>query len=487
MAYQIDRFNRTLLTVVEDGTIDETTDLRFIGKNFAGYGEIHNENFLYLLENFSSANPPPKPLSGQVWFDSAQSKLKFYDGSIWRTTGGSEVTSSEPAGLTEGDFWWDNFNDQLYVFNGNSFVLIGPQAAGGSGVTQLVSQTILDDSNNNRSIVVAFVDDNPVYVISPTQFNILNQPGNTLAGFELIRQGITLKDTDSTGVTTSAFRFWGTAGDADKLGGTPASDYVRFSNPTFSNQIVANDGVNVSNTVVLGTAGSGTDGTIRNSVNGGALQFRITDSGGTSVQVASVSSTGIVPATDNTFDLGTSTLRFKNIYAESFSGGASEQSDQLKIQDTGDFTTASIDSAPSTVVVRDSDENIFANEFRGTATSAQYADLAEKYTTDKNYPPGTIMCVGGSEETTAASSADIVIGVISTAPAYLMNSEIDGQAIALKGRVPVRVKGPISKGQAVFAAEDGVGSTLRSAAFVGIALEDNTTQDESLVECVLKV
>ena len=75
MAYQIDRYNNTILAVVEDGTIDTTTDLKFIGKNYAGYGEIQNENFLYLLENFSGANPPPRALSGQAWFDSANSKF----------------------------------------------------------------------------------------------------------------------------------------------------------------------------------------------------------------------------------------------------------------------------------------------------------------------------------------------------------------------------------------------------------------------------
>jgi len=69
MAYTIDRYNRTVLTVVEDGTIDQTTDLKLVGKNYAGYGEIQNENFVYLLENFASGTAPSKPISGQVWFD----------------------------------------------------------------------------------------------------------------------------------------------------------------------------------------------------------------------------------------------------------------------------------------------------------------------------------------------------------------------------------------------------------------------------------
>ena len=126
--------------------------------------------------------------------------------------------------------------------------------------------------------------------------------------------------------------------------------------------------------------------------------------------------------------------------------------------------------------------------FSGTATTAQYADLAEKYTTDEAYLPGTVMTVGGDAETTAASgSSQYIAGVISTDPAYLMNSTIDGQAIALVGRVPVRVVGNVTKGQAVFATDNGVASTDGTGPIVGIALETNSNSDEKSVECMLKV
>jgi hypothetical protein len=81
MPYSIDRYNGSTITVVEDGTIDTTTDIKLIGKNYAGYGEVQNENFLHLLENFSNASQPPRPISGQVWYDSLTKKLKFYNGS----------------------------------------------------------------------------------------------------------------------------------------------------------------------------------------------------------------------------------------------------------------------------------------------------------------------------------------------------------------------------------------------------------------------
>ena len=114
--------------------------------------------------------------------------------------------------------------------------------------------------------------------------------------------------------------------------------------------------------------------------------------------------------------------------------------------------------------------------------------MAEKYTTDEEYLPGTVMAVGGDAETTAASgSSEYIAGVISTDPAYLMNSTIDGQPIALVGRVPVRVVGSVTKGQAVFATDNGVASTDGTGPIVGIALETNSNSDEKSVECMLKV
>ena len=89
MAYIINRTNGTQLTVVEDGTIDQTTDLKLVGKNYAGYGEIQNENLVALLENFASGQQPTRAIAGQIWFDSTSSKLKFYDGTKFRTTGGA--------------------------------------------------------------------------------------------------------------------------------------------------------------------------------------------------------------------------------------------------------------------------------------------------------------------------------------------------------------------------------------------------------------
>ena len=117
------------------------------------------------------------------------------------------------------------------------------------------------------------------------------------------------------------------------------------------------------------------------------------------------------------------------------------------------------------------------------------AEDAEKYITDATYPVGTLMAIGGEEEATAIDKADsdICIGVISSQPAYLMNSDSQGQAIALVGRVPVRITGPVNKGEAVHVAKNGTASVDGEGQLIGIALEDNDRHEETLVECILKL
>lgn len=89
MAYNINLTNGDLLAVIEDGTADvNTTSLTLVGKNYAGYGEFFNENFVHLLENFSRSTQPPSPLTGQLWYDSTNKILKIYDGTTWVNAGG---------------------------------------------------------------------------------------------------------------------------------------------------------------------------------------------------------------------------------------------------------------------------------------------------------------------------------------------------------------------------------------------------------------
>lgn len=482
MAYIINRYNGTILTTVEDGTVNTTTELKFVGKNFAGYGEAQNENFLFLLENFAGNTAPTKPVSGQLWYDSNSQKLKFYDGSKWKPTGGSEISATSPVSGTEGDFWWDSDNEQFYVRNSdNEWVLVGPQAAG-SGVTQLRSTTLTDTLSVLHPVVAAYVNDQVVYVISNTEF--VNSTATAIAGFSRIKKGLTLINTDDTGVTSTDHYFWGTASNATKLNGQPASFYdvdanlaARTSAITFKDV-----GYTLGNDVDL-TVKIDTDTTTPMfKLHQNNLRFRSS----TDTLLYSLNNTGFIPGSNNTYDIGTAALKWATIYATSFNGVAT-QADSLKVGSS--YFTASIPNIVSTVAARDTNGDLFAREFNGTATKAKYADLAEKYTTAEELPVGTAVavCAHPDHELEPADASRICIGVVSDKPAYLMNSEADGQAIGLKGRVPVRVKGPVKKGQAVYAWDNGVCSTVATIGLVGVALENKDTDDEALVECVLKV
>jgi hypothetical protein len=141
----------------------------------------------------------------------------------------------------------------------------------------------------------------------------------------------------------------------------------------------------------------------------------------------------------------------------------------------------------NTIALRDGFGDLTANVFKGTATSARYADLAEKYTTDQEYPVGTVIVISDKEDSECAASDYIgqhAIGVISENPAFLMNSESSGQAVAIKGRVPVRVIGPIRKGESLCAATNGQ-ATLGQVNPIAIALKTDLTHEEKLVECFI--
>ena len=160
------------------------------------------------------------------------------------------------------------------------------------------------------------------------------------------------------------------------------------------------------------------------------------------------------------------------------SGGGSSGAVSLSVDlgDTGTFTST---NTASKAVVRDGSGNFAAGTITATATQAQYADLAEKYESDAEYEPGTVVVFGGDKEITACSSqgSHAVVGVISTDPAYMMNSEAEGQYVALTGRVPCKVTGPVAKGDLlVSSGEEGhaeVQNEARPGTIIGKAIGTN--------------
>ena len=219
MAYIVNKTDNTASPnqyTVQDGVINTQTDLSFIGKGYAGYGEAIAENFLHLLENFSNSTAPAKPIKGQLWFDSANNRLKVYTGADFVPSGGNvPYQATEPSAINQGDLWIDSDTGQLYFYNGSSSILVGPPASTGTK-NGFEFETILDSTDASQNITKWYNDDVLVAIISGNSFT----PKISISGFTTIQQGITLNSstnvlagtlvgnadtaTEATNVTVSA-------------------------------------------------------------------------------------------------------------------------------------------------------------------------------------------------------------------------------------------------------------------------------------------
>jgi hypothetical protein len=167
----------------------------------------------------------------------------------------------------------------------------------------------------------------------------------------------------------------------------------------------------------------------------------------------------------------------------------------------GDTSNSNTTNTPvykhSTMYFNPLTDTLHVPTLSGTATSAQYADLAERYLADANYESGTVLEFGGPNEVTMTTNPNStkIAGVVSTDPAYLMNSKLEGEhavAVALRGRVPCKVIGTIQKGD-VLIASDVPGCamaspsphTVSASQIVGKALESKTNDAEGIIEVVI--
>ena len=146
------------------------------------------------------------------------------------------------------------------------------------------------------------------------------------------------------------------------------------------------------------------------------------------------------------------------------------------------------------VVARDGSGNFSAGVITATATAARYADLAEMYTADASYDPGTVVIVGGEAEVTVTDNPGSykVAGVVSTDPAYLMNAESQGVAVALRGRVPCKVVGNVNKGDVLITSDlpghamvGAMAHSLSPLQIIGIALETKTEAAPGIIEVLV--
>ena len=215
MSYELNKTDGTLLLDLIDGQIDTaSTNLTLVGRNYSGYGEAFNENFIKLLENFSNTAAPSNPLTGQLWWDSTNQRLQVYNGTVWKASGGPIVQNSRPQ-MVAGDLWIDNLNNQVYAFDGTDLMLMGPQYTVSQGKSGFEIGSILDSQSRSRTVAYLYVGGTLSAVISNIEFT--PQFAQRIAGLVtvsnptgIIRVGMNIIDTEN-------FKFRGTADSANAL------------------------------------------------------------------------------------------------------------------------------------------------------------------------------------------------------------------------------------------------------------------------------
>jgi hypothetical protein len=183
MSYIINKTDGTRLTEIIDGSVDQiASELTLIGKSASSYGEHLNENLVHMLENFANATAPTKSIVGQLWFDTIESRLKVYDGSGYKITGGTIVSDTHPSSLSQGDIWINNATHQLYFNDGTQVVLAGPDTPEVNGFL-IVSQT--SDTQDTYEIIKITVQSQLFGVISNVAFNV--DVNNPIPDFDSLR------------------------------------------------------------------------------------------------------------------------------------------------------------------------------------------------------------------------------------------------------------------------------------------------------------
>jgi hypothetical protein len=580
MAYTINLTDGTIFAVVADGTINTDSSQTLVGKNYAGYGEFLNENFIRMLENASNTSAPGAPLQGQLWYDQTNNIIKVYNGTVFKTLSGATASTSTPTSNVSGDLWFDTTNDQLKAYNGSSFITIGPASTSGQGTSGAIVTTITDNVASDHVVVQMYANSVIVGIWSkdPTF-----TPGASISGFATIGPGLNMSTTVSNAV------FNGTATNADKLDTLDSLSFMRSDAATSNNtsiSILADTGLYVGGDSDGRVYVSGTDVRLENATSDGDLVLRVNDGGVTTTAItidgatsivniptslvttgnitggnlitagalssasyiatgnitggnlntgAQVVATGNVTGgnlntggkvvatgavqggslTDGTLTItsGTITSGVAATFSGNVTGGNLNTGAQVVATGNitgGNVTTAGIVTVNSgdavTAIINggtDGVGNIGSsskgfNTIHALATSAQYADMAERFHADDEYAPGTIVELGGVNEITLCQDdlSNTVFGVVSTKAAYLMNGGAGTNAthppIAMSGRVPVNVMGFITKGDRLVSAGNGVARSANldeATAFnvIGRALESKTDEGLGSVEAIVKI
>jgi hypothetical protein len=399
MAYTITLTDGQIFATIADGTINTASSMTLVGKNWAGYGQFLDDNFIRLLENGANTTAPGAPLTGQLWFNKTSGTMQVYNGTGFKTLGGATSSSSAPSNNVQGDLWYDTVNQQLNVWTGAAWIVVGPAYTPGTGTTGAIVATIVDNTATSHFVIELYANNSIVGIISKDQ---TFTPGTSVPGgwgVQQVKSGLTL----ATGISNNSF--WGNATNSLALNGLTSSQFMRSDANT-----------SASGTITVNTSGY---------------------------------ATAIINGAGNAIgNIGSSGSYFNQIFAQ--------------------------------------------------ATTALYADVAERFAADDVYTPGTVVELGGSAEITKVKTdgSSAVFGVISTRPAFTMNGGAGEDAthppVAMTGRVPVRVTGTVRKGDRLISAGDGIARSAQpeeATAFnvIGRALADKLDTGLGTVEAIVTI
>jgi hypothetical protein len=464
MSYTITLTDGGIFAVIPDGTINTSSSMTLVGKNYAGYGQFINDDIIRLLENGSNTTAPGAPLEGQLWWDQTTDTMKVYNGTVFKVISGATASSTAPTSNVAGDLWYDSVNAQLNVYSGAAFILVGPAYTAGTGVTGAIPATITDTDAISHVVVELYVNDSIVGIVSKdASFN----PQVAIPGFASnVRPGITLA-TSISGVNQY---FQGTASNANTLGNISSSGFVQTTtNQTMTGTLgILNDtGLSVGADQDFRASVTGSDVYLRNQTQDGNLLIQINDGGVTTTMVT------MYGANNMTTIRGSTTVN------------------------TAAGATAIVNGAGNAVGNIGSSSSYFNTVF-AQATTALYADVAERFASDEIYEPGTVVELGGSAEITRVrhDASDTVFGVISTRPAFTMNGGAGDNdthpPVAMTGRVPVKVTGIVNKGDRLISAGDGMARAAQSGEatsfnVIGRALSSKNTVESGTVEAIVTI
>ena len=595
MAYVINLTDGSTFATIADGTVNTASSMILVGKNYAGYGEFLDENFIHLLECGSNTTAPAAPLTGQLWWDKTNNLLKVYNGTTFKTISAATASATAPTSNVAGDLWYDTVNQQLKVYTGAAFIVVGPAFTSSQGTTGAIPETINDSGSTPHFITSLYVNSTRVAIVSKDASFTPAAPINTT--FPTIFCGITLA---SSGLGATAV-FAGSATNAQLLDNLDSTDFMRATANTATTgtvKVLNDTGFFVGTANVFNVNTTATDANIKSDISGGNLRIQANVGGTTFTVAQALGATGVF-AVSNAMTVGTTAsvtgnitggnvvtaglitatgnVRGGNIVSAAAVSGvsivASGNVDGGNIQTSGLVSaTGNVTSAANiagtyfigngsqltglslgvsvtkfvngttegnigatngnvnfnvggvaNVVVIDtntvyanivsvrsiaktgtnavgnigSSSNYF-NQVFATATTALYADVAERFEADELLEPGTVVELGGIKEITRSTTdlSENVFGVISTRPAYTMNGgagEDDTHPkVAMTGRVPVKVIGYIKKGDRLVSAGEGLARSAapgEATAFntIGRALVDKHTPESGTIEAIVTI